>query len=341
MVQGAVSGYVLTALPGWTASPRFGWRTSLFFAGLWLAALASLLVPGKAPSLAGALPGLALTAVASWRFARSGQWARAGILPLLLLLVAGWASLRAAPVPPVLADPETMVLVLAGLVGLIGGRALPAFARFWSAEAPTSDPLPAWAPVPHRLPASLPAILLLALAAALKTSGHDAASGGTLCLAGLAFLLQSATWPWRTALHYPSLALLFLSWLWLPAGLLLTGTGLMLPNPPVEPLDALHALTVGAISTMIYGFMARPAMARIEGRLRLGIRLGTGYGLMTLAALARVFQPGAEAAPSPLAASAVLMASGWALFLAAYLPTLARPSPRPVFSAAHPPRSGA
>lgn len=324
MAQAAVTGYLLTALPGWTRTARFGTGTSALFTLLFLVALARLLGLVDGPAWLAALPAAAVGATAFIRFLAGGGWRRAAVLPLLALMGAGWAGLpedaAVRPVPPVVA-----VFALGGLIALVGGRALPAFGRFWlKADGAASGHVghPAWG------------IGVLVAAGAMHAAGEDRLAGTALALSGCLLLLACRGWPWRIARRYGALMILYLSWLWLPAGLILAGTTLALPETPILPHQALHALAAGAIATMIYGFMARAAMRREGGRLRLGARLGTGYALMSLSALLRLFLADPAGQPGLLSAAAGSMCLGWLLFLAAYLPSLARPSPRPVFSAA-------
>lgn len=323
MAQAAVCGYVLTALPGWTASPRPRPRDNAVLAVLWLAGLPALVTPSAGWPLPAASLGLAVALLAFLRFLRAGALVRAPVLVFLPLLVAGWNALPDGPASRLAPAPETVVLLIAGLIGLIGGRALPAFGRFWQAAPRKAVPAEG----------ALPGLAGLTLALGLLAIDHRPEAGVFLCLAGIAFLIRSRAWPWRAALAYPALLILYLSWLWLPAGLLAAGIALISGHGSVT--DTLHALTAGAISTMIYGFMARAAMDRIEGRLRLGRRLGTGYIAMVLAALLRTGLSFDLLPAAALRLSAVLMALAWLFFLSAYGQHLARPSPRPVFSAHH------
>lgn len=328
----AVSGYVLTALPGWTETPRFGPRASAGFALAGATGLAGLLAPGPvAPALAALLPALvALTA--SIRFLKHGTGPRAAILLLLLPLCAAWALAGDDVIVGRSPARDVTVLLLAGLIGLVGGRALPAFAAFWiEPPAQTQTGRQALA-----ASASTPALLLLAMAIAASLSGEQMAEGALLILAALAFLDACRRWPWRIAPGYPALLILYLSFLWLPLGLALLGASLLFPAVMPGQAEALHALTAGAMCSMIHGFMARPAMRRTGGRLRLGFRLGTAQGMIMLAGVLRLSAAIPAMAERPiLTASALAMALGFVLFLSAYLPGLARPAPRPVFSAAH------
>lgn len=327
----AVSGYVLTALPGWTETPRFGARASAGLALLGLAGLAGLVAPGTVPMAPALLPAV-VTLTATIRFLKTRPGPRALIL-LLLFPLCGALALLGDGMPDTVPRPaDILVLLLAGLITLVGGRALPAFAAFW-----TEPQSPGQRGKPGVLAkTSIPALIFTGMAIAAALSGWQGTQGMLLILAAPAVLLPLRGWPWRIALGYPALLILSLSFLWLPLGLALLGFSLVFPDAGPTPADALHALTAGALCSMIHGFMARPAMRREKGRLRLGLRLGAGHGLIMLGGALRLAAtiPAPQAAPL-LAASALAMALGFLFFLSAYLPSLARPAPRPVFSAAH------
>lgn len=87
-------------------------------------------------------------------------------------------------------------------------------------------------------------------------------------VAGVTDHLTLQCWkPWR----YPALAFLHLAWLWLPLGLVLTGTSLSTSIYP-DAAGALHSLTMGAMGTMMFAIMGS------GGRLLMSHEFAFGFG---------------------------------------------------------------
>jgi uncharacterized protein involved in response to NO len=102
-------------------------------------------------------------------------------------------------------------------------------------------------------------------------------------------LLRLVRWRGWRAMAEPTLLGLHLGYTWLAVGLLLLGLGSLFGALP--PGTALHALTVGAIGSMILAVMTRTALAQ-TGRRRVAIRGSAGlFWLITLAAILRVAAP--------------------------------------------------
>ena len=138
---------------------------------------------------------------------------------------------------------------------------------------------------------------------------------------------------WRTG-RYPALLLLHLAWLWLPLALILAGLA-QTPWAGLDMATALHAVTMGAMGTMMLAIMGRAAMPRRGGRLAVSRPLALAFGLVSLATLLRLLM-GCVAMAGPatllhLAASGWM--AGWALFLWDFRHALQGPVPRPVLSA--------
>lgn len=125
----------------------------------------------------------------------------------------------------------------------------------------------------------------------------------------------------------PILWVLHLAYLWIPVGLLLKGVALLSVSGGAG--GWLHALTVGALATMILGVMTRVSLGHTGRQLVLPRGVVAAYVLLTGAALLRVFGavlPAVEYAWT-IAASAALWAAGFATFLWQYGPILWRPRP--------------
>lgn len=320
----AMGGYLLSALPHWLkqAGRESGTDACRPVATrlLVLAWVLGRVFGGPCTPDALALFGLGLFPVGLVAclvvpLTRAGAWRRLPIAlaPLLLPLIA--LRLRLA------SDSLTAVLGLTLLVALVGGRIIPAFLR--SRAGPDTA---------GRAPLSASARLAdlalgLALAAHLAGAGPGWV-GALMLLAALGQGLRLARWPLIRGLRggQSDLAVLVLSWVWMPLGLALVGAALLdLAGPPLS--DALHALTMGLMGSTILAVMARAWMRRVPGALRLGPALGLAFALVQLATLLRLALP---LAPAP---AALCWSAAWAIATIASVTALFRPVPHPVLSA--------
>jgi len=317
----AVGGYLLTALPGWTNGRPVGPQVVRTLTLLW--ALARLAVPCAGVLPVAVLLGLSLGYFAALALVLTRQivgarvWSRLWTVGAIAGLALGDAIVLADLFGWADAAPLAMVWLFALLISAIGGRAVPAFTRRW---LETSGSRPALRT--SGLTADL-ALTATALGGGLALVGQGAAAGLCLLLAGAVQGLRLAGWQsWQTRL-YPALALLHLAWAWVPVGLILLGLGMLLPE--VMPVTtALHALTMGAMGTMIIAIAGRAAMRRRGNRLVLGRGLGLAFAMVWAAAVLRVL--------GLIPLSAGLWMLGWAVFLLAFGPALHGPVPWPVLS---------
>ncbi|WEX90584.1 NnrS family protein [Sinorhizobium garamanticum] len=146
--------------------------------------------------------------------------------------------------------------------------------------------------------------------------------------------LQMKGWQSVSTHRYPALFMLHLAFAWTPAGLVLTGLAIVFPDQ-IAPAAALHALTMGAMGTMMAAVMTRSAMRRDGEALVANGAMACAFGLVSLSALLRV-PPGlpVEAHFDAVVAAAICWMAAWTLVLVVYIPALVGPVPRPVFSAA-------
>lgn len=339
MCGAAVGGYLLTALPAWTrpvtgqVSGLVSSRTVLVLTLLWLAARLALPLSESLPfglQLVMALGYFVLLAMALARHLIAARlWGRLWAVVAIAAMALGNAVLLVdmRGLVDMAALPVAMVLLFAALIGWIGGRAVPAFTRSWLQRA-----------APDRQPQDRRAIAVAALVAtmlggALALGGQTGAAGACLTLAGILQGVRLAGWQSRLARGYPALLMLHLAWLWLPCGLLLLGMSTLRPDLLAQSA-ALHALTMGAMGSMILAITGRAAMARRDRMLIAGPALMLAFALVWLSALPRILSGITPPDwPDPVRVSALMWMLGWAVFLAAFRPALSGPVPAPVLSA--------
>ncbi|WP_313352953.1 NnrS family protein [Paracoccus sp. (in: a-proteobacteria)] len=322
----AVGGYLLTALPAWTGRPVAPTITRLMVA-LWFAGRVTFALGAPPPlgPLAGAAYFLALGGWLSWHVAKARVWRK---MPLALApLSLGCLEVFAAG--DFEHDAQRMApLFFALLISLVGGRAIAAFTHRWAARSPSPFPVadPRWL--------SVGGLMALLMAVVVLVCGFSGLSGALFIMAGMMQLARMLAWRSWHSHRYPALLLLHLAWLWLPIGLTLAG---MAQFPPfgLDMATALHAITMGAMGTMMLAIMGRAAMIRAAGRLLVSRRLAAAFCLVYLSALIRLLMGWADAEnlDAILRLAALLWMGGWAAFLLDFGWSLKSPVPRPVLSA--------
>jgi len=328
----AVAGFLLTAIPNWTGR--------LPLQGAPLAVLMSSWVAGRAAMLGADLIGPLATAVLDLTF-----------LILLLLavtreIIAGrnWRNLPMAGALTTFTAANLLVhleaiavadTAAAGLrlgvatslmlISLVGGRIIPSFTRNWLVKRGET-----------RLPASSgpvdKAALLVcgaALAAWVADIGHWT-TGILLLAAATIGAVRLARWRGHLTAREPLLWVLHLGHGWLVVGLALLGIGQI--RPIVPETAGLHALTAGAIGTMILGVMTRASLGHTGRALSAGPATTAIYVLVTLAAVLRIAATFAEMRYlAILVISAVVWIGAFLLFVAVYAPLLSTSrSPREI-----------
>ncbi len=332
MAAAAIGGYLLIAAPHWTGQ-RIGRPALCGLIIAWLAGRGAAMLIGP-------------NTVAAWGLAASYPILLAGLLLRPLLRARAWPKLWMAAVPLALAAADLAVLVtrqqgaaspnaplyltlgFAGLIGLVGGRIVPAFthSRITLLAAPPIRP--------RRTPIGGLAAAALGLALLCLSAGMAQGwAGGLLCFAGLLQALRLAGWHTRTIAKQPDILMLHLAWAWLAIGLGLVGAALIWPQVFAMTTD-LHALTTGAMGSMIFAIAARPFMPRHLGRLVAPADLSVAFALITLATALRILAPDADlGGVSGLQGAAILWVCAWLLFVLRMLRHWRTPAPFPLLSA--------
>jgi uncharacterized protein involved in response to NO len=119
----------------------------------------------------------------------------------------------------------------------------------------------------------------------------------------------------------PLLLILHVGYLWLVAGVALLGLSLITDAVPAAA--AVHALTAGAMGTMILSVMTRATLGHTGRALHADAATIAIYALVTVAAVLRVAAAWAiDAQAGLLEASGLTWVAAFALFAAKYGPML-------------------
>jgi uncharacterized protein involved in response to NO len=206
------------------------------------------------------------------------------------------------------------------MISLIGGRIIPSFTRNWMAKQGIGSGLPTQ---PGRFDLFVIAATAFALLAWITAPAGMPTGVVLIATAGLQ-LVRLARWGgWRTVWD-PLVFVLHVGYLWVPVGLALLGLGMA--GAPLPRSAAIHALTAGAMATMILAVMTRASLGHTGRNLRANGATVAIYVLVTAGALLRVTAP-LDLLDYTLGMEVAGLAWGGALllFLIAYAPVLWRP----------------
>jgi uncharacterized protein involved in response to NO len=328
LVAAAIAGFLLTAAPVWTGRPALCGRPLIALVALWALGRLAMIAAGALPAgLVAAidlafLPAVALVLLRTlWRSGQPRNYGVAGLVGVLALANAGVHAqalgLATGSAPRALRFTVDVVVVL---VVVIGGRITPAFT--------TNALLRRGVAARAR---SRPWLDRLAVAATALLAGVDllaprsAASGVLSGLAGLAVAARMAGWQTLRTWRDPLLWSLHAGMAWIAVGLLLVAAGDL--GAPIPASAGLHALTAGAMGSMILAVMTRVSLGHTGRPLVLPRGAVGSYALVHAGALSRV---GAAFAPGPvqgalLLVGGLLWAGAFGVFAVLYASILTHP----------------
>ncbi|MFI5301795.1 MAG: NnrS family protein [Polyangiales bacterium] len=278
-----VAGFLLTAVGNWTqqAVPTGASLASMWL--LWLAGRALVLFDGPVPRGLVAIVDLAfvptLALAVGLPIVRSKNWRNLAFVPLLLLLFVANAAFHFGS--PMVAGRAIQfaidVIVLIAIA--IGGRVIPMF---------TANAL--------RLPArddrgvGTAGFFATAVVALLQLfSGAERIAGVVAIVAGALHAVRLSRWRTTATRGLPIVWVLHAGYAWIAIGLVLQGLAVYFPSWPRSAPT--HALTVGALSTLILGMMSRVSLGHTGRMLAVARPVVAAYVLLSLAALVRAVGP--------------------------------------------------
>ena len=326
-IAASVAGFLLTAVPSWTGQRGFAGWPLLALVGLWLAARIAILTSAAWPPSAIATLDLAFLPALAAFLAVPLLRSRNRNSPLLLVLLALWAcntlfywGLARHDVPLASRALRVGIDVILLLVTVIAGRILPAFTASALRSAGLAAALRVW---PFATP--------LTIALMLATIGTDLLAVDTRIAATVAAAtavghgLRLLQWRPLATRSQPIVWILHLAYAWLPVGFALKAGSLV--AGAAGNAFWLHALTIGAISSMVLGVMTRAALGHTGRPLVVAPVIAAAYLVLSLAAAVRVFGLGLFGVnyPALILASALLWATSFALYLLVYAPILTGP----------------
>jgi uncharacterized protein involved in response to NO len=323
----AVAGFLLTAVPSWTGQKGFSGWPLLVLSLIWMTARMLIATSGYWPAgLVAAvdlafLPALGLLVAVPLLRARNRNTILLIFLALLCSVNAIFhVALAHGDAPRAMSALRFGIDLLLVMVTLIGGRIVPVFTTS-ALRSQGSDRV-----IRQQSWLSALATAMMVLVALSDVAFPD--SGGAALIAAAAAVVQAARlaqWGGRHTFKQPIVWVLHLAYLWIPVGLALKA--LALSGGFAFAAFWLHALTAGALATMILAVMTRASLGHTGRPLKVDPLIATAYGLLTGAAAVRAFGLSLLGLPYPLVIviAAILWTAAFILFLAVYAPILTRP----------------
>jgi len=288
-VMAAIAGFLLTAIPNWTRRLPVSGAPLAVLAALWLLGRIACLVSSLAPAWLAIAADLSfpalLVGVAAREIVAGKNWRN---LPMLApVIVLGIANLLmhldadGVAVPSGLGWRLGLAAVIV-LISVVAGRIVPSFTRNWLAKRAGAD-----------LPAAVHKSIDRGALGALHASLFAWALFPTFRAIGLVLLLGAALnfwrllrWRGRATAAEPLLFVLHIGYAWLVLGAALLGLSMLDADLPQSA--AIHALTAGAIGTMILAVMTRATRGHTGRNLSADRVTRLIFLLVTLAATVRV-----------------------------------------------------
>lgn len=328
-IGAVIAGFLLTAIPNWTGRlPIAGAPLACLF-GLWLAARLAVLFSAQLGPLTASLLDVGFFAALAALAGREVLAAKNRNLPVvgLVLLFALTNAIDHAAASGLIADPEVgtraAIALVIMMISLIGGRIVPSFTRNWLVKQSSQG-----AALPTQ-PGRFDMVVIAATALALAAWLAFPTSNGTAALLVTGAVLQStrlARWSGFRTVRDPLVLILHVGYAWVPLGLCLLGLSIVIADVPRS--SAIHALTAGAMATMILAVMTRATLGHTGRELHADKGTVAIYALVTLGVALRVTAPWL-----PFDYLGLIQAAGAAwggaflLFLVIYGPMLLGPRP--------------
>jgi uncharacterized protein involved in response to NO len=322
-----ITGFLLTAIPNWTGRlPIAGPPLAALFA-LWVLGRVSVLFSALAPPAAATVIDagfyLLVAMIAGREVLQAGNNRNLPLVAMVLLL--GVANLldhlsAGGALPDSEIGWKVALAIITLMISVVGGRIVPSFTRNWLAKQGVSKGLPTQ---PNRFDTAVLIVAALALLAWI-TAPAGRPTGLLFALAGGLQFVRLGRWKgWKT-LRDPLVFILHLGYAWIPVGLGLFAAVSFGSSVPQSA--AVHALTAGAMSTMILAVMTRATLGHTGRDLVAGPLTWLCYILVTIGALLRVTSSlGWVAFGSSMEIAGLFWIGAFTIFLFGYAPMLLSP----------------
>ncbi len=326
----AIAGFALTAVATWTRRPPVSGPSLMILCALWLIARILFALPARDLLVPAIIADLGYDVLLLALMSREVIYARNQRNYKVLLILALLAVSNALFFLGMTRNASwTITALLAGLwlvvllINLIAGRIIPGFTRNWlrrraEEHQHSATTLP---PAFDRFDL-LTGWLMVAFAVFQLTDAPSRWTAVLGLLTSVLLFIRLTRWQGIHTGDEPLVWVLHIAFSWLPLGILL----LTFAELGFLPRTAgIHALTSGAITTMILAVASRAALGHTSRPLESHSLLTAAYVLITIAALCRVAATIGPAARVLLLASAAAWSLGFICFAWRYVPILTQP----------------
>jgi uncharacterized protein involved in response to NO len=328
MAGAAIGGFLLTAVATWTKRPPVSGLPLLLLCLVWLGGR----VGGYFPTV-GAVCDFAywsgLLGLMANEVLRAGNTRNYKVLLVLSALLLSDLAYHVLPSLYPGTERQTVwaqLWLVVIMINLVGGRIIPAFTRNWlkrqnEQSGTVSQALPAEFGAPDLL-ANI-SVALFAISTLLPVPVWWILLCGTVTT--LLLFWRLVRWQGHRTLRDPLVWMLHLGFAWIPVGVALLAFGLA----GYIPVSAgIHALTVGAIATMIVAVSSRAALGHTGRPLHSHRLLTFSIVLLTLAAVVRVCAAIGNHGML-VSAAGVLWIAAFLCYAVVYVPVLLLPARKP------------
>ena len=325
-VGAVIAGFLLTAVPNWTGRLPIAGSPLAALVGLWLAGRLAVLFSAEIGALTAAVLDVGFFFVLALVAAREVLKSKNRNLPVvgLIFLFGLVDALDHASAAGWLADADLAwkcaIALVVVLISLIGGRIIPSFTRNWLSKQGVREGLPTQ---PGRFDLAVIGLTAFAFLAWI-TAPQGWLNGALFAVAAAGQAYRLTRWKgWKT-LADPLVLILHVGYAWVPVGLTLLAAvefGAAIPRSA-----SVHALTAGAMATMILAVMSRATLGHTGRELRASMTTQAAYVLVTAGAILRVAAPlGLFEYRIGMEVAGAAWMGAFLLFLAAYGPILLSP----------------
>lgn len=291
LMAAAIAGFLLTAVANWTSRPPVaGWPLAILVT-FWLTGRLAMLSPALS-AMADGLFWLLLCVLVARELFSARNKRNYKVLAVLVALSLSDMLFHAGELE-LLPDIDLQRVLWAQLwlvivlINVVGGRVIPAFTGNWlRRRAPIGEELsPSSLPGAFGLIDQIAISLLLLFAASVifQWPAAVATSLGLSCFVAQAWRLLR--WKFWLTLSDPLVWMMHLSYAWLVMGILLWTLSLA---GVMSVSAAVHALTIGGITSMIVSVGARAALGHTGRALKSHYLLTSAIVLLSFAALTRI-----------------------------------------------------
>jgi uncharacterized protein involved in response to NO len=281
-----IVGFVLTASQNWTGTIGVTGRPLHVLAGIWLFARLAAFIGALAVPVGFALDGffIAYSFVLLWPYLKPPKFARNSIFLVVLGIVfaANFLSVYfyyTGNIHLISASQSFVINNVVIVILVIARRVIPFFTERVLTEANVR-------PSKVLMKASFVATVAYAAVDLVFPLSLQISLVAGVCAA--VHLALSVCWYDRRIWKHSILWILHLGYFWIFLGFALKSLAYFFPIMPMLPL---HAFTTGGVGVIIYGMVSRVSLGHTGRKLVVPKMIVTGYILINLAAIMRVFGP--------------------------------------------------